>query len=147
MYCIDSYKDLCTEIEIYKDRINNLKEQKKIMLKLMDCNRPKDIAPIDYSGMPHGSKNFMSLDRIWEDIKHIENMLYLEITNLEHMEETKAKINSKLNGLEGLQYKVEYKHSIEGKTLQQIADELGYSYDHIRRIHSKCHNEATDDMI
>lgn len=137
MYCIDSYKDLCTEIEIAKSRIEGLEEQKKILLKLMENNKPKDIAPIDYSGMPHGSKNFMSFDRIWDSLQHIENMLYIETEILQGMEKTKGKIEGKLSDLQGLQYKVAFMHKLGGKSLQDIAEELGYSYQYIKEVNAK----------
>lgn len=34
-----------------------------------------------------------------------------------------------------------YKRYVEDKTFDRIADEMGYSYDHIRRLHKKALNE------
>lgn len=43
----------------------------------------------------------------------------------------------KLGELEGIDAKVVYMRDIENKRLYEIADELGYAYDYIRRVSSR----------
>ena len=145
MYCIESYKDLCTEIEIAKTRLEYLLNQREMLVKLLDNNRPKEIQPVIYSDMPHGSKNFISLDRLVDGINRIDNQIYIETNLLEGMETTKTKIEEKLRGLEGIKYKIAYKKTIEGKTLQQIADELGYSIGYVKNLSMELNKERTNE--
>lgn len=105
-----------------------------MLVKLLDSNRPQEIQPVTFSDMPHGCKNFMSLDRIVEGINRIDNQLYIETSLIEGMESTRVKIEEKLKGLEGVKYKVAYMKVIEGKTYREIAVDLNLSEDRIRHI-------------
>ena len=46
-------------------------------------------------------------------------------------------MKEKIKKLEGIDYKVVYLRDIEGKSLVEIADELGYSYDYIKEISAR----------
>lgn len=63
--------------------------------------------------------------------------------HLEHLEENKRKIDNRLKEFKGLEYQVAYKRYVEGKQLNEIADELNKSYEHIRRVHAKLKKNAT----
>lgn len=65
------------------------------------------------------------------------------IKRLEFYEEIEKEIRTNIDAMTGLRYVIARKRFIEGQTYKEIAVELGYSYDHIRRIASKCHNHAT----
>lgn len=55
----------------------------------------------------------------------------------ERKKATRSQIDRLLKQFEGLEMRVAYMRDIERKPLQQIADELGYSHDWIKKISSK----------
>lgn len=124
--------DLCTEIEIAETRIEGIIGQRKALMKLLGA--PQELKAMQYSDMPKGSHNYMSIDRLGDSINRLDNMLFIEENLLKGMLATKAKINDKLKGLEGIQYKVMYKREIENKTIIRIAEELNYSTRQVDRI-------------
>ena len=138
MNSIKQYKDLCTEIDISLIRIEGLKGQKKVLMRLLGA--PQEIQAMQYSDMPKGSHNYTSIDRLVESVHNIENAIIMEEGLLERMIETKVSINAKLKGLEGITYQVIYKREIENKTLNRIAEELNYSVRQISRIIEKVAN-------
>jgi len=135
IYAINTFCDLCTEIEIAKTRIEGLEGQKKELKKLL--SPPQDIKAQQYSDMPKGSRNFMSLDRLVDMIHRIDSMLDIENGLLKGMFETQDKINEKLKGLKGIEYQIVYKREFENKPYEVIARELNYSSRQIRRISEK----------
>lgn len=58
-------------------------------------------------------------------------------TKLEHYQAIEKEIRENVEKLEGLEYRVAKLRFIDGMTYQEIADELGYTHDHIRRVASK----------
>jgi hypothetical protein len=137
MYSMQCYKDLCSEISISQIRIEGLEGQKKELMKLL--GGPTEISCQQYSEMPIGSKNAMSIDRIFEALNKIESILEIENGLLKGMVDTQIKINVKLKGLEGLQYKIMYKREIENKTIIRIAQELNYG---VRKIYRELEKMA-----
>lgn len=137
MYCLKKYKDLKTEIELTKDRMDMLKEERKIYLKLMQNGCPQEVNGQAYSDMPKGSRNDMSLDRIVDEISKIDNMLYIEEERLKVIEKYEKEISSKLDKLQGLHYKVYYLHEIEGKTYREIAIQLNISEQYAKDLGSE----------
>lgn len=69
------------------------------------------------------------------------DFLYDRLDKLEERlkayQEIEKEIRENVDKLEGLEYKVAKLRFIDGMTYQEIADELGYSHDHIRRVASK----------
>jgi len=67
----------------------------------------------------------------------------------ERLDEKKAlrrSIDEKLNSFEGLEHRVAYLRIVEKMTLEEIAEELGYSVDWIKKVSAKVrrHFEGTD---
>lgn len=58
-------------------------------------------------------------------------------TKLEHYQAIEKEIRENVEKLEGLEYRIAKLRFIDGMTYQEIADELGYTHDHIRRVASK----------
>lgn len=58
-------------------------------------------------------------------------------TKLEHYQAIEKEIRENVEKLEGLEYRVAKLRFIDGMTYQEIADELGYTHDHIRRVACK----------
>lgn len=140
MYVVDSYKNLLSEIEITKTRIEGLEHERELIVKNLLKSGPRDVSSISYDGMPKGSSNHKSLDRTWQDIQRIDNMIFLEKEILKNNLKVKNKIEERIDALDGIEYKVAYMKDIDGKTLKDIAEELGYSHEHIRRVYSKIKN-------
>ena len=131
-YFIQNYKDLLTQIEIHENIIENAEKNKEYYIKQL--HEPKDIKAICYDGMPHGNYSEISLDRIVEYINKYDSMVEIETNILQQLEKAKDEIDKKINSLTGLYFKVAYMKEIEGKTLQEIADKLGYSIDRIKQV-------------
>lgn len=53
---------------------------------------------------------------------------------LEEKHKWREEIEERWKALDGLEYKVFYGRYVEGKTLPEIAEELNYSDEHIRRV-------------
>jgi DNA-directed RNA polymerase specialized sigma subunit len=140
IYNIDSYKDLCSEIEISKIRIEGLEGQKKELKKLLDG--PQEISCQQYSDLPKGSHNYLSIDRVVDSLSRIDSMLEIENSLLKAMIITQTKLNEKLKGLQGIEYKIMYKREIEGKSFARIGQELNYSEMQVGRIFKKLECET-----
>lgn len=84
-----------------------------------------------------GDKPHLTLDRIVDRLNKIDD----NIKPLEDManikKNAKNQIEKVMSEFEGLEYKVAYLRDIKGLPLDAIADELGYSYDWIRKISSR----------
>ena len=110
------YGDLVLDIEILKEQIELAKaEQKQWWL----GGRLVNTVPLNNAAE--------RVDKLSEKIERMEEELELKIKRTEHLQK-------QLQQYQGLDYKVFYKRYIEGKTLVQVADELGYSYQYIKEI-------------
>ncbi len=127
MLLISTYQDLLTEIEVYEERLKDLEREQYAIDRLVKSNT------IDY---------YNQLERQMD----LNNKYAITQSILEDKKETQRQMLEKIQQLEGLEYKIAYKRFIEGKTLNEIAGELGYSYDYIRELSSKAkrtHNYPT----
>ncbi|SDX87884.1 RNA polymerase sigma factor sigma-70 region 4 domain-containing protein [Tepidimicrobium xylanilyticum] len=137
MDVVKSYKDLCEEIEIWKDRLKSYEVQLKSISKLAKLDGPSDITAIDYSKPYVDGTKQIGFEEALEMLKKIENHIYLHKQAIENMERYKKRIKERIKNLEGIDYKVVYMRDIEGKSLVEIAEELGYSYDYIKEISAR----------
>lgn len=136
---IPSYNDLCTEIEMLELRIEDMERERDYLRKSMFANAPtNNLGAIDYSkdNVQNGYVP-MPLDKIIDRL----NLIDQSISDLYRLrnakEDTKQTIEKMLGDLEGLEYKVAYMRDVRKMKLQEIAEELKYSYDHIKRISSR----------
>lgn len=144
MYSIASYKDLILEIEMSKTRIETIIEQKEILIKMMYVNAPTEVQAMVYSDMPKGSgKASISLERIYEGIARLEHMLEIEERILVSMQSAENILNDKLKRLEGIDYKVAYLIQVKRYTVQEVADELGYSFNYIQNLSAKVNKRCS----
>lgn len=129
MKLIGTYQDLIREIEMYENRLDDL-QREDYALRRIEFNK------IELN---------MYVDR-----KHkINNEAAIIQDILEDKRQTQREILNKLEQLEGLEYKIAYKRFVEGKTLNEIASELGYSHDYMREVSSnikKSHSCPTDNQ-
>lgn len=149
MYFTESYNDLLAEIDMLEIRIKDMERERDFLRKSMYANAPKFKGVVDYSKeQTTGGLLPMSLDKIVDRLMKIDYSLemHYEITKVK--KDAKKKIDESLNELEGLEYKVAYLRDVKKMRLHEIASELGYSEDHIRRVSSKvkkpqrCHKKV-----
>lgn len=140
MYAIKRYSDLLVELRLCKQRINDLEFEIRIINKQM-IKPPAAYKSIDYSGMPKGSQDYTSLDRLVERKNNLLEQLQLEYELKEQMMKSKRNTESLIKKLEGNEYKIAYKHLIENKTLMKISNEIDMSYKQVKRIWSRIKDE------
>lgn len=129
---IKTYKDLCHELEIVKNRLEQLKQQKKLLKKQL--RGPQHITAIDYSKDKGPAFAPRPLEDILLELQQIESMEFIEQEILNNMYKTIERVQENLEKCTGLHYKVAYMREVEGKKLADIAEELGYSLDYIKEI-------------
>jgi DNA-directed RNA polymerase specialized sigma subunit len=141
---INSYKDLLELIDINENILNNCKQShRQIEMYLLKQGRPagyREATSYIDADCIKGSRPELhadSLQKLIDEMSKLESMIFLQEEILKGLYNTKKEIDSKLKKLEGLEYKVYYMNEVEGKTLREVAATLGYSEEHIRRVHSK----------
>lgn len=133
---VKTYKELQLELRILKAELQE-----------MEYHRDKARTTM-FTGDKHrnemGDVVYVPLDRAKERHDRLcircEELAVLIATR----EQVMGDILSQIALLTGLDNQVAKLHHIDGMTLKQVADKLGYSYDHIRRVHRRCHNDATE---
>lgn len=139
-----SFNDLCTEIEVLEERINDMERERKFLRKSMYANAPKFKGVVDYSSdKVTGGQVPLSLDKIVERLNKIDDQLAYHYEALREKKSSRDKIEKLIEEFEGLEYKVAYMRDVKGMKLYEIADELGYSHDHIRRVSSRVKKPQT----
>ena len=134
---IKSYKDLCTEIEIWKERVKAYEAEIKALKKLAKAYGPSDVKGIDYSQPKVQNTNQIGFEEFLERLYKLEHHIYIHEEAIKNMEKCRKNMEERIKKLEGIDQKVVYMRDIEGKTLVQIAEELGYSYDYIKEISAR----------
>ncbi|MEK4565203.1 sigma factor-like helix-turn-helix DNA-binding protein [Alkalihalobacillus sp. FSL R5-0424] len=81
--------------------------------------------------------NKVPMDNAAERVDRLTERLELMRAERNVLIDRTVVIAEKLRELDGIEYQVGYKRYVEGKTLQQIADELERSHEHIRKISSR----------
>ncbi|SCL87973.1 hypothetical protein [Sporanaerobacter sp. PP17-6a] len=118
---ISTYQDLCREIEIYENRLEDLYREDYALRRLF--------------------YNKIDLD-VYVDRKHkINNEAAIIQAVIDDKKETKRAILEKLNKLSGLEYKIAYKKFIENKTLNEIAEELYISDSWAMKLSARINKE------
>jgi hypothetical protein len=130
---IQSYNDICAKIAALEIWIDSLERDKKYYTKLLDCG-PREMGAINYDGMPKGSRNDMTLDRIIEAIHKCESHLVLAEGELRFKTQSRIDIEGVLSKMEGIEYQVFYYRVVRGLTQEQTAEAIEKSDRHIRRV-------------
>lgn len=131
---LDNYRDIITEIELSKIRIEGLKEEYwQIRKDISKSVNFPTMQGMSYDGMPGGSRNDTPLDVYWERIRRIDNAIMIEQDRIKILEGTKGKMDKKLEDLQGLEKKIAYMQ-YQGYSLKDIADKLGYNYTYVRQV-------------
>lgn len=121
-----NYADLLRIIDIVKAEIEMLEVDKEYWLGKC-ANLPFFSIGAEKYGLDIASQR---TDRLNDRIASLE-------IKLEHYQAIEKEIRENVEKLEGLEYKIAKLRFIDGMTYQEIADELGYTHDHIRRVASK----------
>lgn len=133
-----TYQDLVTEIEILETRLQDMIGERDFLRKSMYANGPKNIGVIDYS-KDRVQNGFvpMSLDRILERLNKIDDDIEWTTELINVKKDALRKIETLIESLEGLEQRVAYLRDVKGLKLYEIARQLGYSHDWIKRISSR----------
>lgn len=137
MDIIKSYKDLCREIEIWKTRVEAYKAEIEALNKLAKIYGPSEVKGIDYTKPHIQETGQLAFEDYLHRLQQLDHHIYLHEEAIKRMTDTKNKIKEKLEELEGLDKRVVYMRDIEGMTLADIAEELGYSEIYIKKISAK----------
>lgn len=114
-----TYFDLCREIGILEVIVSD----QEYLLKMAHNRVLTGKMPSD------GHAVFVPLDIALGMYDQTKDNLLLCVAMLEHKKQTKADIESRMTEFDGVTYKFLYMRDIEMKPLNEIADDLGYSYD------------------
>jgi DNA-directed RNA polymerase specialized sigma24 family protein len=131
---IQSYNDILAKISALEIWINSLERDKKYYTKLLHNRGPKDITAITFDGMPKGTRNDMTLDRILESLHKVESHLILAEEELLLKTQSRIDIENVLSKMEGIEYQVFYFRVVRGLTQEQTAEMIEKSDRHIRRV-------------
>lgn len=137
MEFIKSYKDLCEEIEIWKERVKAYEAEIEALKKLAKIYGPGEVKGLDYSQPKGEGVNQIGFEEFLERLQKLESHIYIHLEAIENMEKHKKNIEERIKKLNGIDYKVVYMRDIEGKSLVEIAEELGYSYDYIKEVSAR----------
>ena len=122
-----SYHDLCREIDILQERESDLEEQAVLAQRVVFSGEiPSDR---HYCRIPL-DKALSTFDDAMAALNEVREAITRKTLRKMNMEQHMGRF-------EGLEYKVAYLRDIEGKHLDVIADELGYSYKYIQNISSR----------
>ncbi|APC41540.1 sigma-70 family RNA polymerase sigma factor [Clostridium estertheticum] len=139
IYAINTYKDLCIEIDIANMNISRLKNEKKSLEGLLKA--PGELKAQTYSDMPHGSMNFTTLERVIPSINKLEVRLEREELMLKGMLEQKELMNIKLKSLTGIEYKIVKLKDVDDLNYIQISQRLNISKSKVERTMAKIKKE------
>ncbi|MEY9980459.1 sigma factor-like helix-turn-helix DNA-binding protein [Lysinibacillus sp. RC79] len=126
MEIMKNYADLLRIIDIVKAEIEMLEVNKEYWIGKNE-HLPFFSVGADKYGLDVASQR---TDRLNGRIASLEE-------KLEHYQAIEKEIRENVEKLEGLEYKIAKLRFIDGMTYQEIADQLGYTHDHIRRVASK----------
>lgn len=132
------YKDLERKI---LDAKMNLRVAEAELKRLVKLAGPRDVKAIDYSKILFNPKSYITdkviinkiilckqrVDAWSEYLADLEHAKDIYIYGIERLRET----------CKSLELEVFYKHHIERRSLNEISQELNYSYSYIRQINSK----------
>jgi DNA-directed RNA polymerase specialized sigma24 family protein len=137
---IQSYNDICSKIAALEIWIDSLERDKKYYQKLLHGGAPKDISGINYDGMPKGSRNDMTLDRILASIHKVESHLVLAEEELRLKTQSRIDIENVLSKMEGIEYQVFYYRVVRGLTQEQTSEAIERCTRQVQNIEKKIKN-------
>ncbi|WP_028983316.1 hypothetical protein [Sporolactobacillus terrae] len=142
---ITEYRDLCREIDLLNMRISQLESERKYYWKM--CTQQRGMIGAANYDEERVSHNFtlMPFDRAYEHIQKLDKKLIILRKVMGEKEQLKAKMEKCMSEFEGLDYLVAY-WRLQGLTLAEISDKLGYSYGWIKKISMRNGKKAVDHV-
>jgi DNA-binding XRE family transcriptional regulator len=131
---IQSYNDICSKIAALEIWIDSLERDIKYYAKLLHGGAPKDISGMSMDGMPKGSRNDMTIDRIIESIHKAESHLLLAEEELRLKTQSRIDIENVLGEMKGIEYQVFYYRIVRGLTQEQTAEAIERCTRQVKRI-------------
>lgn len=130
----DTIYDLKLSLEIEKKILNNANRVKE---RLLQMYAPKGYSTgtsyIDADNI-RSTNNQMDLCELVAQIHQCDSMIFLQEERIKKLQKDIDEIYQMIRSMNGLNKKVHYLRLVEGKSLKEIADELGYSYGYIRNF-------------
>ena len=130
---LESYHDLCKEIELWEIRLWDLESERRILLKRM-MSPPQTKLCANYSGLPGAGARIIDLPRAWGQMQSLDERIAECKDVLSLKKEAKRRMEKVMSEFDSLEYKVAYMRDVEKKPLYVIAEELGYTYGWIRQV-------------
>ncbi|MFZ5352756.1 MAG: hypothetical protein ACOZCL_08535 [Bacillota bacterium] len=146
---ISSYKDLEEQIKIHEKFVEIAQVNLSYYIGLLEKDAPRELVAITYDSISGSNGNAMTLDRIIKYINRYESMLEVENKIINVLWAKQQQIIECVNRCTGLEFKVVFKRDLQGMSLQEIADELGYDIGYIKNVsskHKKCDFNVTDNV-
>ena len=134
---IDNYNNLCEQIEIWKTGLKALQEQQDALYKLGKLDGPNHIQGIDYTKPVVQTTKQMGFLDVLNKIYDIGEQMDKYKNMIDNLEKAKEDIEQRLRALEGIDREVVYLRDIKGLRLEDIAEYLGYSESHIKRVSAR----------
>lgn len=133
-----TYNDLCKEIEILEIRADEIKGQmSRVKGHMQRTYQPASKLVANYSGMPGSGFAMMPFEQICSNLLMLEQELDDINDVLTLKREARRRMESKMDDIVNLTDRVMIMRDVQRKPLKVIADELGYSYDWIKRLSSR----------
>jgi SMC interacting uncharacterized protein involved in chromosome segregation len=77
------------------------------------------------------------LDKALNKYDDVKDELLAVVAMLEHKQQTKREIEKRMSEFDGLEYQVAYRRDVLRQPLDEIADDLGYSYNWIMKVSAR----------
>lgn len=126
---IEAKKEYLNEYKKIYNKIKSLDDQKRSLIEAMEAAKP-----IQYSDMPHGSKQsdlsdyIIKLERLYEKIGDMQSELVQRRCDIE-------KLIAELP--DGIESSILHKRYIEFESWEQICVDINYAWRQTHRIHGK----------
>lgn len=134
---VQSYHDLCKEIEILETRIKDLKEEYNFYAGFLEA-KPSGIRTSQIGHDKVQSSNpYMPPEEAYRKCAVINELIMQYDELVTNKLKAKQEMEKSMRELETLEGKINYMFHIKGMKLYEIADELGYSYEWVRHVKSR----------
>lgn len=137
MVLVDNYSDIKVQVNIHREIILSLETEIYAIRRQMFKSSPRGATSISYDGMPKGSKDYTSMDRLMQRLSVAEQKLETEREIYCELTESKEKIEKNMRKLKGIHYKVAYFRFVKNKSIKEIAEMLGKTENYISKISSE----------
>jgi hypothetical protein len=138
MYTINTYKDLCTEIEMHEHLLDISEKNYKYYNDILNNRNPNEISAICNEDMPNGARIDMDLVQAIDRAHRWSSAIDIENDNLKFLQEKKSKIDECMNNLD-ITIKVSTLRSL-GMTQEEVAEIVNRSPRQVQNIEYKIRN-------